>query len=223
MVKALNKCGICLLFLLLFSSFAEAHDVIKAVVAAVNVNIRSAPSSKGKIHAQASSGEEFLVDPLPVRDGSDGSEWYKILFSTNAMNGTIFQAHKLSKYDFSHPYISAKFVRQEPLTDYEQRQLDYLEQGRPVRVKVGDDFSEYLEYVAPYVLKTPATLRVDPQADADTITLPAGTVIVFNDATEWDPYNDMEETPWLYVIGENKKLLGWVTMEGWNKLSMESR
>ena len=214
---------VCFLFLFLFSPFAEAQDVIGVVVTGDNVNIRSEPSSGGKVLAQASESETFLVDPSPIRDGSDNSEWYKILFSTSMMDDTIFQAHKLSQYDFSYPYISAAFVRTEPLTDYQQWQLDYLKQGRPVRLKVGDDFSEYLEYTAPYVLHTPAALRRDPKTDSEQITLPAGTVIIFNDATEWDFYRDMDETPWIYVIGENKTMLGWITAEDWNELSMESR
>ena len=207
----------------MFSPSAEARDVIGVVVTGDNVNIRSAPSAKGKALAQASEGEAFLVDPVPIRDNSDNSEWYKILFSTSIMDDKIYQAHKLSQYEFSYPYISAAFVRKEPLTDYQQRQLDYLAQGRPVRAKVGDDFSEYLEYTAPYVLKAPATLRLEPKSDAEKITLPAGTVIIFNDATEWDYYHDMEETPWIWVIGENKTMLGFITAEDWNELSMERR
>ncbi|MCL2010870.1 MAG: hypothetical protein FWG71_10075, partial [Synergistaceae bacterium] len=209
-------CLVCFLFLFLCSPFAEAQDVIGGVVTGDNVNIRSAPSSRGKALAQAAEGDTFLVDPVPIRDGSDNSEWYKILFSTSIMDDTIYQAHKLSQYDFSYPYISARFVRKEPLTDYQQRQLDYLAQGRPVRLKVGDDMSEYWDYTAPYELKTPATLRRDPKTDSEQITLPVGTVIIFNDATEWDFYHDMEETPWIWVMGENKTILGWITAEDWH-------
>ena len=98
---------------------AEAQDVVRVVVTGDNVSIRSEPISKGKVHTQASDGEVFLVDPVSVRDRSDNSEWYKILFSTSVMDDTIFQAHKLPAYDFSYPYISAKFVRKAPLTDYD--------------------------------------------------------------------------------------------------------
>ena len=200
-------------------SFAEAKDVVRGFVTGDNVNIRSAPSTKGKVHMQAWSGACFLVDPLPIRDGSDNSEWYKILFSVIEQNGVIQQAHKLQEYGFSYPYISARFVRTEPISEYEQRQLDYWKQGRPFPAKVGYDLSEYLEpYFARFVLKLPVTLLAEPKNDAPAVELAAGTVILFNDATEYDFYYDMEEIPWLFVIGEDKKLLGWVTGEGWGDI-----
>ena len=98
MVKALRKLGTCLLFLFLLSSIAEAQDVVGIVVTGNNVNVRSAPGTKGKVYAQASAGREFLVDPVPIQDKSDRSTWYKILFYISEMDGRIYQAHKLSVY-----------------------------------------------------------------------------------------------------------------------------
>ena len=75
MAKVFGKWGTCLLFLFMLSFPAEAQDVIKVAVTGDDVNIRSAPNSKGKILAQAFNGQEFLVDSAPVQDTSDKSTW----------------------------------------------------------------------------------------------------------------------------------------------------
>ena len=59
LVKALGKFGMFLLSLFLFSSFAEAQDMLRAVVTGDNVNIRSAPNTKGKVYRQAYKGDVF--------------------------------------------------------------------------------------------------------------------------------------------------------------------
>ena len=206
--KAIWKCGACLLFLFLFSSLAEAQDVIKIVVTGDNVNIRSAPSSKGKVYAQASNGEEFLVDPVLIQDNSDKSTWYKILFYVSEMDGSIFQAHKLPTYDFSYPYISTRFVKKEPLDEDNKNALDYFNRGRPLNIHVGDDLSSYSLDTESYVLQVPITLRKEPKANADTIVLPVGTVVLVC-PNELGIYYDMDEECWFYLMDENQKLIGW--------------
>jgi len=198
----------------------DAQNIIKIVVTGNAADIRSAPSSKGKVYGQAETGWEYLVDSATIQDKSDKSTWYKILFSIDEFDGRISQLHKSSTYDFSYPYIGAKFVKKAPLTDENRSQLDYWKQGRPVAAKIGDDFSEIMEGATPFVLTEPAVLRKDPKLNAEEITLPAETVILLNDETEPDIYYDMDEMPWLYVVGENGELLGWT--DDWGKLSMES-
>ncbi|MCL1876104.1 MAG: SH3 domain-containing protein [Synergistaceae bacterium] len=215
MVKAFRKCVMCLLFLFLFSSLAEAQDINRAVVTGDNVNIRSGPSAKSKVFHQSSSGTVFLVDSVAIRDESDNSEWYKILFSINMMDGNIFgfyQAHRESIYEFSHPYISARFVKKEAITEDERWELDALARGRPVEVHVGDDFSGW--ETESRVLKAPVVLYKEP-GGADTFTLPAGTTVLFGVDSEGrlGYHFDKDDKYWYYVIDENKKLIGWATNE----------
>jgi len=209
---------VCMLTALLCAASAEAaQNVVRATLTGNSVNIHSEPSSKSKVYTQASRSDFFLLDSTPIRDESDNSEWYKILFIIG-IDYDIFQAHKLSEYDFSYPYVSAVFVEKEPLTDYDQRQLDYLKQGRPPRIKVGDDFSEYGPYTS-HVLQAPVTLRKEPKNDAEKILLPAGTIILYSDEwMGWSIYHDMDDTAWGIRIGEDQKVLGWTTLEDGKKI-----
>jgi len=217
LVKALRKYGICLLFLFMFSSYAEAQDILRAVVTGDEVNIRSAPSSKGKVFGRVDKYYTFLVDAVPIQDESDGSKWYKILFDYD-FNFYFLQAHRMHSYDFSYPYISARFVRIEPLEEYEQWELDYLKQGRPTDDHVGDDLSISFrrEEMESYVLKVPVALYKEPRSGADRIVIPAETAVLFGIHPETGAlYNhlDIDDVPWFYVMDENIKILGWATGE----------
>ena len=196
----------------LSASVASAQDVVRVVVTGNNVNVRSAPSSKGKVYGQVDSDTAFLVDPALIRDKSDKSEWYKILFSVSEMDGSIYQAHKLQTYNFSYPYISAKFVKQKPLNEDDIRELDDWKQGRPVRIHVGEDLSPYSLATESRTLTKPLTLRKEPEVNADTVVLPAGTVILFC-IDELGVHRDMDEKTWVYIMDKSQKLVGWETSE----------
>ncbi|MCL1941862.1 MAG: hypothetical protein FWG09_07950 [Synergistaceae bacterium] len=208
------------MLLFLFSSLAEAQNIVRAVVTGDNVNIRSEPSAKSKVLHQAGSGTVFLVDSAPIRDKSDNSEWHKILFSITMMDGNIYgfyQAHRLPIYEFSHPYISARFIKKGTPTEDERWRLDELAQGRPVEVHIGDDFSEW--ETESNVLKTPVSLYKEP-GGADTFTLPAGATVLFGVDSEGrlGYHFDKDDKYWFYVIDENKKLIGWATNEEVQKI-----
>ena len=198
-------------------SNGEAQSVIKVVVTGDNVNIRSAPSANGKIYGQAHSGSYFLVDPVSVRDKGDNSEWYKILFDIDAFGEIIRQTDKQPAFEYTNPYISARFVEEEPLNDYDEHNLRYFAQGRPVYYQVGQDFSEYGLFSEAWrrEVKTLLSLYLEPKAGARTIEVPAGTVVLFDSDHEGrlSHHYDMDDVEWFYVADENKKLIGFVTRE----------
>jgi len=197
-------------------SDAETLDVIRVVVTGDNVNIRSAPSSKGKVYRQADSGDAFLVDPAPIRDSGDNSEWYKILFDVGRIEHEWYgyhflQAQKMSVHDFSHPYISARFVRKEPLGEFDKNYLDSFKRGRPAWAHVGDDLSIYCADVESNVLKTSVDLYKEPVSGSEKFETPAGTAVFFGIDPEGRRlhHTDMDDVNWFCVMDENNKLIGW--------------
>jgi len=195
------------------ASIAAAQDIIKIVVTGDSVNLRSEPSTKGKVYCQVNFNTAFLADPVPIRDRSDNSEWYKILFTFSELDNRIIQTHKLSVYNFSYPYISARFAKKEPLNEFDENQLDYLRRGKPLNIHVGDDLSVYDLSIESETLKAPLTLRKEPKADSDSIVVPAGTIVLIC-IGELGVYADMDENYWLYIMDKDQKLIGWRRADG---------
>ena len=160
----------------------------------------------------------FFVDSVPIKD-SDGSEWYKILFDVDAFGDRIYQTDKMSGFEYSNPYISARFVKNEPLTEFDEYALEYFAQGRPVYYQIGQDFSEYGWFSEGYSwareVKTPISLYLEPKAGARTLEVPAGTVVLFDTDHEGRirHHYDMNDEVWYYVADESKKLIGFATYE----------
>jgi hypothetical protein len=205
---------------------ADVPDVVRISVTGDKVNIRSAPDTKGKVHAQVDRGEAFLVDPVPVRNKSDNTEWYKILFWVGGdMDFYHFrQVQKMSAYDFSCPYISAGFVKTEPLNEYDVRQLDHLKQGRPSFANIGDDISRYCSEKETYALRTAVVLHKEPGYTAGTIELPTGTTVFIGIDPEGRNvhHTDMDDKNWFCVMDENNKLIGWASSEEIDKITTDA-
>jgi hypothetical protein len=208
---------------------ATVPGIVRISVTGDKVNIRSAPGTKGKVHAQVNKGDAFLVDSVPIRDGSDNSEWYKILFYVSRIElqdyGYQFlQAHKMSVYDFSCPYISAGFAKTEPLSDYDERALDHFRQGRPAFAHIGDDLSKYCYTRETYSLGTLVILHEEPGYTAGTIELPAGTTVFMGIDPEGRNvhHTDMDDKNWFCVMDENNKLIGWASSEEIDKITTDA-
>ena len=201
-------------------SCAEALDVIKVVVTGDKVNIRSAPRVKGKVYRQSDDGECFFVDPVPIKDNDDNSEWYKILFWIDAFGDRIYRADKSPANEYSNPYISAKFVKKEPFDGNDEYLLDDFAKGRPAQHQVGDDLSingsfSKGEGATIIKIKTPLSLYQEPRADAHTVEIPAGTIVILGVNSEGQHLHhmDMDDEYWFYVVDESIKLIGFVTDE----------
>ena len=209
------KYTVYVLFLLLFASFAGAQEVIKVTVTGDAVNIRSAPSIKGEIYRQAYKGESFVVESIPIKDKSDNSEWYKILFLINETEiCSFYQAHKMDRYNFSYPYINTGLVREEPFTVYDiKHELDYLKRGRPADKQIGDDISPYIADIETYALKAPVTLYKEPSRGAGKIVLAVGATVLLGLDPEgrYCSHIDADDKPWVYVLNGKKKLIGWIS------------
>ena len=217
----MKKIAVALLFLAAFCDAAEPRELIKVSVTGENVNIRSAPSTKGKILEQAAYGMDFIVESDVIQDKSDRSVWYKIVFFVSEMDGSFTQAHKMSVFEFAYPYINARYVRQEPFTQEDEDELEWFMQGRPPRIVTGDDLSEEMEDADRFVLKAQVVLRKEPRMDAGTIVVPAGTVIYLHYATEMFVHNDLDEVSWTYMVGEDNKVIGWQLMEEAKELPID--
>jgi len=217
-----------LMFIFVFCSPGDAYDVfmltgeqgvIRVVVTGDNVNIRSAPSVKGKAYTQTNSGACFLVASVPVRDESDNSEWYRILFDIDAFGDIIYQTNKMPLFQYANPYISARFVKSEPLSDYDKHALEYFAKGRPPHYQVGENFSESGWFSEDYAwsreVKTPISLYLEPKVGAQRIEAPAGTIVLFDSDHEGRlrHHYDMDDVRWFYVADESGKLIGFVTSE----------
>ena len=63
-----------------------------------------------------------------------------------------------------------------------------------------------------HTLTAPLALRKEPKENADTLTLPVGTVILVC-IDERGVYFDMDEARWIFLMLEDEKLAGWNTAE----------
>jgi hypothetical protein len=204
----MKKFVVTLFLLFLLYGEAVAQNLIKLIVTGDNVNLRDAPNSKGKVLSQAFRDNVFIVDATPVQ-AKDKSMWHKIIFSVDDYFDHLAQVHKLPIFNFSYPYISAKFVRQVPMTQYDRKELELLKQGRPPRSKIGDTFE--IDGII-HISQAPIVLYKTPKNGAEKITIPPGTKFLLPQ-TEAYIHHDMEEIEWTILLGQNADLLGWITWE----------
>jgi hypothetical protein len=207
-----------------------AMDFICVEVIGENVNLRDAPSAKGRVLGQVSASQQevyfirFIAEATPILDKSDNSTWYKLFFGINVVAGFERFDKSPYMYDSKIPYINAKFVKEVPLDDYYQKQIEYFKNGRPPFLKTGDfanvDFSAGDIIIA---TPRPVTLFLEPKENAQKRVLPAKTKIIIreflgDDASYmwWEGfygttyyYKDMNDVRWWPVIGENKQIIGW--------------
>jgi hypothetical protein len=95
-------------------------DIIRVVVTKKKVNLRLEPSLKSEVYDQADKDDVFLVEYPPVRDTSDNSTWYKILFVVDEDEVIDW----ISAYVDDFLYISTTVIEEEVLTKKDKIQLD---------------------------------------------------------------------------------------------------
>ena len=132
----------------------EYQGYIKIVVTGQNVNLRDAPSTKGRVlgtvsitdsdHEISAKGEvyslieAFIAISKPVKDNTDNSAQYQLIFQKNGYSLDFFRFDKDEVFNYSTPYVNSRFVKILPLDDNDRRQIEYFNIGRPPRYKTGD-------------------------------------------------------------------------------------
>ena len=210
------------LLLLLLCGTASA-EIIRAVVSGDNVNLRMAPSSKGKIIARARTGDVFLVHPVSFNDIGDNSTWFKVLYTTNMMNGDFLATEKDYTLKYVPPYVSTRYVSAEPLSEADLRQLEWIKAGKPVAVEFGDDLKELFENGEGYrdSLDAVLELRKNPSHNASIAPLlNSGQKVL---TAETLLHQDADGIDWGAVVdAESYKLLGWVELARWEDFPKQS-
>jgi hypothetical protein len=115
--------------------------------------VYSEPSSKGEVLYEWHALHEMYGDSTPILNESDNSSWYRVRFEGSTFGFTISQVHKLPKYNYSYGYVDAKSVTAEPLPDIDKEYLEWIRDGKPPTVKVGDLFEEMRDTIG--VTKVP--------------------------------------------------------------------
>jgi hypothetical protein len=104
-----------------------------------SVPVYAAPSDKGKLISELSTYETpgFLVDPNPIVGKTDKSTWYKVIFVCDDFGNSLQQVQKSEQFNFSYPYVNAKFLKLQPAPDFIKEHIVAFQQKRPVKTKVG--------------------------------------------------------------------------------------
>jgi hypothetical protein len=193
------------------------------------VSLRDTPSANGKIVTQKISdySTNFVVESSPIRDDSDNSFWYKIIFNFDEAGGDIHLTTKKASFNFSNPYISAESTKKVPFTQDEKLSLQWFCDGRPPIYKTGDvlwgDMDDYK--IVP--LKKKLTLYSEPDERAKMLHFKKGTKIklpalglggCFPSIPEIvKGYNgdffyhiDVNDVFWRSVVGEDGRIIGWL-------------
>jgi hypothetical protein len=202
----------------------DASKLIKVEVTGTNINIRSEPSSKGKVIRQASKKDDFgetcfIVDSSNIQNKNDKTEWYKIVFEIDNFSVDIIQS-------LPNPYISKKYVKVVPLSENEKKMLEWFSRGRPPFYKTGDVLQKSMEGWKVVPITETMTLYSEPVENAKKVNFPKGTGIIvsaypddigglgaFESATYQDGryyfHIDMKDVEWFPVVGENRTIVGW--------------
>jgi hypothetical protein len=198
-------------------------DFVRVQVVGENVNVRSAPNLNGKILGQLSGweGESYIAATPPAKDKS--GSWYQLIFSISDYGDYHhYQLKKSSEFNYTAPYINAKYVKAVPLTADDKRQIDWYRKGRPVRHQTGERLNGSTNFSRVATAKQPFTLFLEPKKDAEKKTFPAGTRIfvydgpdtggfAYEDGILFYTHVDMEETWWHSIVGEDRRIIGWNT------------
>ena len=94
-------------------------EYVRLYVMGVNVNVRDAPGTSGKVLFQANPGDGFIAgEELVIND--DGSKWYKIVMT--AGNEYVPLAAE-ERFGVAEAYISANFVSATKLNEDEEEKI----------------------------------------------------------------------------------------------------
>ena len=189
------------------------------------------PNSRARVigHGHTDDGvvgrTVLYVEPQLIQN--EGASWYRAHF----VNGMQV------KYYYSglpYFYVKAREVSQVPLVheEYwsERDFLAYFDQGRPPRIKIGDDWAKVkgrdTNKYRRANTKVPVRLYAQPNAQSNSFVLPVGSpVIDLVDAgrherilgydiyliTPPGHYFDMQDHMWFTVVNaNNRKVIGWL-------------
>lgn len=224
------------------SNSVKTSDFIKVEVIKDNAPLHDQPSNKGKIvekgYYYMDDYEDYVyaflyVEPQPIK--SAGTSWYKVLF---------YDAAQVKfRYNVPYLYVNTKDVRKVPFShdsenDPEKIFLEWFEQGRPPRFKVGDDFAKVKELgygdgkFRSAKTIVPIKLYREPGLTAHSSMLPIGTLII--DILSWEVhvradvnswpnmylfqetgrYIDMQDHFWYAIVNaNNRKVIGWINSD----------
>ena len=227
----------------------EYQGYVKIVVTGQNINLRDAPSTKGRVlgtvlrndgygqHILSINGKNtelydagLIAATNPIKDHTDNSTWYQLFFKKDDFSCSFFRFDKDKMFSYSTPYVNSRFVKILPLDDQDKKQIKYFKEGRPLHFKTGSIMS-----VNPIWEEEGDTIKVtrkqtsaylEPKKDAKQITIPIGTKIVISTVSKGGPsysyddeniygdaryfHMDMDDVCWYPIIGENKRILGWI-------------
>ncbi|MDR1916695.1 MAG: hypothetical protein LBQ58_08995 [Synergistaceae bacterium] len=197
-------------------------DFVRVQVVGKNINVRSAPNLNGKVLGQLSdwSSESYIAAMPPIKDKS--GSWYQLFFSISDYGDYHhYQLKKSMEFNYTAPYINAKYIKVVPLTADDKRQIDWYSKGRPVRHQTGERLSGSTQWSRVATVKQPFTLLLEPQKSAKKKTFPAGTRIfvydgpdtggfAYEDGILFYSHTDMEENQWQSIVGEDKRIIGWI-------------
>ncbi|MCL2156212.1 MAG: hypothetical protein FWH53_11150 [Leptospirales bacterium] len=185
------------------------------------------PDSKGKILEYSFDSSSLYVDPTPIINKKDNSQWYKVVYCWPYGDLILRQADKLPIFNKNFAYVNTKEVKTESIKDYVKQEIDWLRAGRPPRHKVGDTLDvsqEDIDKCITIVFKAPATMFAEPKESAQTIKAPKGLKCLGPMWATEDSfpvcYANMEEENWAMIVDvTTKKVLGWIKPEQLNEIS----
>ncbi|MDL2263971.1 right-handed parallel beta-helix repeat-containing protein [Synergistaceae bacterium OttesenSCG-928-I11] len=149
----MKKLLLALILCMLVTSSASAAGLARIAVMGTGVNIRAEAGPKSSVLTQAHEPDVFIAHDLTVKNKSDGSEWYRILFKVEK-SGNLTDMREAIQ-DANYPYISARFVKSSPLEEGDQAKIQKLQGKQPnikprepevktVRVRNAKEFIEAL-------------------------------------------------------------------------------
>jgi hypothetical protein len=209
------------------ASAAEHIEYIRLQVVGQNVNLREAPNMKGRVAFKVSEEDFyiFIAEAVPAADRGGKPEWYKIIFTVGESDDSFGKPYFDGKA-YNALYLSAKFARQAPLTDFDEAQIEYYKKGRPPRYNTGDTvgmsgFSP--EEISAFPIKQAVSLYLAPQKNTRRQSVPAGAKLLqysgeggFCFPDYMNAYGvfyfhlDMDDIVWTPFIDENRRIIGWL-------------
>ena len=137
-MKTKVLCVTLFLFTVMFCSSVWAGGWVRLEIKGERVNLRSAPDTAVKIHAQANTGDVFIAEEWSVLNEEKESNWYKIVFYVDNESGKIVD---LSKFNTNIEKGSLVFVNDQLVTVLP---LKTGEEGELIKLPYGYTFDSGL-------------------------------------------------------------------------------
>ena len=185
------------------------------------------PDSKGKRLGVSFESSSLFIDPTPIINKNDNSQWYRVVYCWPYGDLMLRQVNKLPDFNKNFAYVNAKDVTTKPIEDYVKSQITWLREGRPPQHKVGDTLDVSKEDMAGLIIiefTASATLLAEPREGAQAINVPKGLQCLGPMYASEDSFPvchaNMDEENWALIVdAKTKKVLGWIKPEKLNKIS----